>query len=92
MSEQSIQAGKVYLVGAGPGDPKLLTIKAAEIIAAADVIVYDYLVNPRILAHVRQGAERVCLGRHGRDRIWPQQEINAAMVRAAAAYSGRTPE
>ncbi|REK05484.1 MAG: uroporphyrinogen-III C-methyltransferase [Planctomycetota bacterium] len=80
--------GKVYLVGGGPGDPGLLTVRGRECLARADVVLYDYLVNPLILAHARPKAERVCLGRHGRDRIMPQQEINAHLVRHARA--GRT--
>jgi uroporphyrinogen III methyltransferase/synthase len=77
----------VYLVGAGPGDPGLITLRGVECLRRADVVLYDYLVNPRLLAHAPQ-AERVCLGRRGRDRIVPQAEINARMV--AEARAGRT--
>mgnify|MGYP002814568791 FL=1 len=48
--------GKVYLVGAGPGDPGLLTIKGKECIAAADVIIYDHLASPRLLDHAKKTA------------------------------------
>jgi siroheme synthase len=51
--------GKVYLIGAGPGDPKLLTLKAAEAIEESDAIVYDHLVNPEVLVHSRRGAELI---------------------------------
>ncbi len=72
--------GKVYLVGAGPGDPGLITLRGAQCLAQADVVLYDYLVNPRILEHAREGAELVSLGAHGRTKIWTQDEINARMV------------
>ena len=81
-------AGRVYLVGAGPGDPGLIALRGVECLRRADLVLYDYLVNPRILRHVPPQAERVCLGRHGRDRILPQSEINARMV--AEARAGRT--
>ena len=75
--------GRVALVGAGPGAPGLITLRGVECLAQADVVLYDYLVNPRILVHARRGAELICLGRHGRDRIVPQAEINERMVREA---------
>jgi len=81
-------AVRVYLVGAGPGDPGLITLRGVEVLRQADVVFYDYLVNPRILQHVRPQAEKVCLGRHGGERLWPQAEINARVV--AAAQQGRT--
>jgi uroporphyrinogen III methyltransferase/synthase len=80
--------GKVYLIGGGPGDPGLITLRARQCLVRADVILYDYLVNPRILDLVPARIERVCLGRHGRDRVLPQEEINQLLVRHARA--GRT--
>jgi uroporphyrinogen III methyltransferase/synthase len=89
MPENQLPAqGHVFLVGAGPGDPGLITLRGVECLRRCDVVLYDYLVNPRILRHARPQAERVCLGRHGRDRIVPQQEINDRMV--AEARAGRT--
>ncbi len=85
---ESKSLGKVCLVGAGPGDPGLITWRGVECLRRADVVLYDYLVNPRILVHTRAGAELECLGRHGRDRIVPQAEVNRRMVELALA--GRT--
>ncbi len=82
------QLGTVYLVGGGPGDPGLITLRGCQCLARADVVLYDYLVNPQILAHANPRAELVCLGRHGRDRILPQDEISARLV--AHARAGRT--
>src|SRR5215469_7876864 len=87
MSERTKGSGRVYLVGAGPGDPGLLTLRGLECLRRADVVLYDYLVNPRILTNAAHKAELVCLGRHGRDRIVPQSEINIRMI--AEARSGR---
>src|SRR5215475_10591730 len=75
--------GKVYLVGAGPGDPGLLTLRGAECLRLADVVLYDYLASPELLAHARPDAERICLGRHGHGRLMSQTEINEAMIRHA---------
>jgi uroporphyrinogen III methyltransferase / synthase len=82
--------GKVYLVGAGPGDPGLLTLRGAECLRLADVVIYDYLANVQLLSHARPEAERVCLGRHGtgHGRLMSQAEANDAMIRHASA--GRT--
>jgi uroporphyrinogen III methyltransferase/synthase len=82
--------GKVYLVGAGPGDPGLLTLRGAECLRLADVVIYDYLANSQLLLHARPDAERVCLGRHGtgHGRLMSQAEANEAMIRHASA--GRT--
>ena len=68
--------GKVYLVGAGPGDPGLLTLRGAECLRAADVVLYDYLAGPELLHRTRPDAELVCLGRHGHGRLMSQTEIN----------------
>lgn len=77
--------GKVYLVGAGPGDPGLLTLRGAACLRLADIVLYDYLVNPALLSHARPEARRECLGRHGHSRLWSQAEINAELVRLASA-------
>jgi siroheme synthase len=79
----SDKRGKVFLVGGGPGDPGLITLRGAQCLALADIVLYDYLVNSQILALARPGAELICLGRHGHGRIMPQAEVDAQMVRLA---------
>jgi uroporphyrinogen III methyltransferase / synthase len=76
-----MEKGKVYLLGAGPGDPGLLTIRAREILERADIVVYDYLASKSLLAHCRQDAEMVYVGKKGGDHTVPQGEINAYLVR-----------
>jgi len=78
---------QVVLVGAGPGDPELITLRGQRWLRQADVVLYDYLVNAQLLEACRPEALQVCLGRHGRDRILSQEEINARMV--AEAQAGR---
>ncbi len=75
--------GKVWLVGAGPGDPELLTIKAARVLGGADIVLVDDLVDPRILAHARPGARIVEVGKRGGCRSTPQAFIEKLMVRLA---------
>jgi len=82
------EPGQVYLVGAGPGDPGLLTLRGAECLRAADVVLYDYLAGPELLYSARAGAELVCLGRHGHGRLMSQAEINERMV--CEARAGKT--
>ena len=80
MDELARTRGKVYLIGAGPGDPKLLTLKAAEAIHASDVIVYDYLVNPEILAHSRRNAELIDAGKRAGHPSISQTNINQLLI------------
>ena len=75
-----MEIGKVYLVGAGPGDPGLITLRAVELLRRADVVLYDYLVNPAILAHCRPDAIKISLGKHGNGRVLTQAEINERLV------------
>ncbi len=79
------QTGKVYLVGAGPGDPGLLTLRGCELLGQAEVVFYDYLANPLLLGHASNTAELVCLGRHGQGRVLAQDEINRQVIAAAQA-------
>lgn len=75
--------GKVYLVGAGPGDPGLVTVRARQLIEAADVIVYDYLANPCLLDWAKTGAEKLCVGKSPGRHSKPQEEIGALLVALA---------
>lgn len=75
--------GKVYLIGAGPGDPGLVTVRGRELIAQADVIVYDYLANPRLLDWARPDAECIYVGKSVGCHAIPQDEIQEILVRHA---------
>ena len=79
------QTGTVYLVGAGPGDPDLLTLRAARLIGAAPLIVHDGLVDPAILALARPDARLVSVAKQRSKHTLPQGEINALLVREARA-------
>jgi uroporphyrin-III C-methyltransferase len=83
LGSNAAQPGTVYLVGAGPGDPGLLTLKARDLLASCDVVVYDNLVNPELLVHVPATAERIYVGKVGGGRQTPQEEINRLIVRHA---------
>jgi uroporphyrin-III C-methyltransferase len=81
-------AGKVYLVGAGPGDPELLTMKAVRVIAEADAVVYDRLVPESILGTIRDGVTRINVGKRANFHPVPQAEIDEILIRLSRA--GRT--
>ncbi len=78
-----IERGMVYLVGAGPGDPGLLTIRGRECMAKADAVVYDYLASPALLEYARPDAELIYVGKKAGDHSRGQEEINALMVELA---------
>ena len=77
--------GKVYLVGAGPGDAGLLTLRGAELLQRADVVVYDSLVNRELLALAPEAAEIIFGGKRPRDRAIPQEELNQLLAEKAKA-------
>ena len=76
-------AGTVYLVGAGPGDPELLTLKARRVLGEADVVVYDHLVPPELLEFTGPACARVFAGKKGGGFCRPQNEIDETLVRLA---------
>jgi uroporphyrinogen III methyltransferase / synthase len=75
--------GIVYLVGAGPGDPGLFTVRGMELLRRAEVVIYDGLVNPELLRFVTETAEIIYGGKHDRTRAVSQDEINALLVAKA---------
>src|SRR6266849_8668180 len=83
MSMSTKKSGKVYLVGAGPGDLGLVTLRAKECIERADVIVYDHLANPEMLGWAREDAEIMYAGKKAGEHALSQEEINRLLVEKA---------
>ena len=78
-----MKSANVYLVGAGPGDPGLITVKGQECIQNADIIIYDYLASPALLKHASKSAELIYVGKKGGDHTLSQDDINALIVEKA---------
>ncbi len=76
----STKPGKVYLVGSGPGDPELLTLKARRLIDEADVVVYDQLPGEQILSSIPEGTEKIDAGKYAGSHTLKQEQINQALV------------
>ena len=85
MSKIAPSLGRVWLVGAGPGDPDLLTLRAARLIMQARIIVHDGLVDPSILAMANPAARLISVAKQRSKHTMPQEEINALLVREALA-------
>ena len=77
------RTGKVSFVGAGPGRPELMTERGRRLLERADTVLYDYLADERLLEFAPLEADRICLGKHGRQRIWPQDAIADKLVELA---------
>jgi uroporphyrin-III C-methyltransferase len=82
------QAGKVYLIGAGPGDPELITVKGLRYLHLADVVLYDRLISQELLQEARSGATLIYVGKGPGCHTMPQEQINAALV--SYAQQGHT--
>ncbi|MDQ7039067.1 MAG: uroporphyrinogen-III C-methyltransferase [Aquificota bacterium] len=78
--------GKVYIVGAGPGDPELLTVRAVKILKEADVVLYDRLINEDILSLTRPGCLHIYVGKEDGKHTIPQEEINRLLLYYASLY------
>jgi uroporphyrin-III C-methyltransferase len=78
--------GKVYLVGAGPGDPELLTLKAARLLAQADIVLHDSLVSREVLERISPGAKVIDVGKRCGKKLLTQDEINALLVSYSASH------
>jgi siroheme synthase len=76
----------VYLVGAGPGDPGLLTVRGRELVSAADALVYDRLADPRIVALAPESAQRIYVGKQPGDHAMTQDSINSRLVELGRAH------
>lgn len=83
-----LDKGKVYLVGAGPGDPKLITVRGLACLEECDVVVYDRLASPRLLRHLKPGTERIYVGKLPDRHTMKQEEINQLLV--DLALQGKT--
>lgn len=81
-----VNNGAVYLIGAGPGDPGLMTLKGRDLIAQADCLVYDALASPAMLAWLKPGCVKIYVGKRAGDHALPQDEINALLVKCASQY------
>ncbi|MGZ3594854.1 MAG: uroporphyrinogen-III C-methyltransferase, partial [Syntrophales bacterium] len=75
--------GKVYIIGAGPGDPGLFTIKGLRCLKEADVIIYDHLVNEEIIHQAKESARLIYAGKKGGEHTLPQDEINRLLLEEA---------
>src|SRR3989442_5574461 len=82
-SREQSSHGKVYLVGAGPGDPELFTLKGLRCLRVADVVVYDRLINPSLLDEARSEAQRVFVGKESGCHPMKQEQINALLIKYA---------
>jgi uroporphyrinogen III methyltransferase / synthase len=78
-----MKPGKVFLIGAGPGDPGLITLKGMSCIQKADVVIYDFLASPELLSHASASAQIIYVGKKGGDHTLPQNKINALIVEKA---------
>ncbi len=81
-----MKRGKVYLVGAGPGDADLITVKGVKLLKQADIVLYDYLVNVELLEYCRPDCVKVYVGKRDKQHTYPQEEINRMLSEYTEKY------
>ncbi|MCG8430020.1 MAG: uroporphyrinogen-III C-methyltransferase [Candidatus Omnitrophica bacterium] len=77
---------KVYIVGAGPGDPELISVKGLKVLKKADCLLYDFLAGPALLRHTKRSCEKICVGKKDGLHLLEQKQINRLLADKAAAY------
>lgn len=87
MSAKKTTNGTVYLIGAGPGNPDLMTLRGKALIEQADCLVYDALADSTMLAWAKPGCEKIYVGKRAGNHALPQEQINSTLVQCAASYS-----
>lgn len=80
-------ATKVYLIGAGPGDPDLITVKGLKILKKAEIVLYDYLVNTKLLDYCPEDCKKIYVGKRDKQHTYPQEKINNMLLESAKKYS-----
>jgi len=80
------KGGKVYIVGAGPGDPELISVKGLKILKKADCLLYDFLSSPALLNYVKKSAKKICVGKSDRLHLKEQDEINKLLYENSRRY------
>jgi uroporphyrin-III C-methyltransferase len=86
ITEKNIKEPRITLLGAGPGDPELITLKGIKALATADVVLYDALVNEEVLAHAPENAVKVYVGKRSGDHTYSQDAVNQLMIDYAMNY------
>ena len=79
--------GKVFIVGAGPGDPELISVKGLKALKKADCILYDFLSSPELLKYAKSSAEKICVGKKDGLHLKEQEEINSLLYRKSLIYN-----
>lgn len=82
----SRKSGKVYIIGAGPGDPELISVKGLKILKRADCILYDFLSAPELLKHAKKACEKICVGKKDGLHLKEQNEINRLLYKKASEF------
>ncbi|MFC1479957.1 uroporphyrinogen-III C-methyltransferase [Candidatus Omnitrophota bacterium] len=80
------KTGKVYIIGAGPGDPELISVKGLKLLKRADCILYDFLSAPELLNHAKSGCEKICVGKKDGIHLKEQEGINRLLYTKAAVH------